>query len=316
MKKAVLFPGQGSQAIGMGKDLYDNFSYVKDIFGEVNEVMGFDLSDIIFNGPEDKLTITSNTQPALMVVSIALLKVLEREFNLPIEKLADCVAGHSLGEYTALCAVESLSLADCAKVLKARGIAMTEAASENPGAMAAILGSTTEVLEEIVKESSTHEGCMCVIANDNSKGQVVISGNSAGIERAIASAWDREIKRTIKLPVSGAFHSPLMGSAKEKLALALEDVKILTPKLPIISNVTANVMEHDKIKDLLLEQLTGTVRFRESLINMNEKGVGEFTEIGAGKVLSGLVKRTLDGVKAANVSSLNDMDSFIKTIEE
>ena len=285
---AFLFPGQGAQAIGMGKDLAENFVASKNVFEEVNDALGQDLSGLIWDGDIETLTLTENAQPALMATSIAAIKALEDE-GIKFDQ-ASYIAGHSLGEYSALCAAGSLSLTDTAKLLRIRGKAMQDAVPFGLGAMAAILGLDFETVSQITNSSSNDQ--ICQAANDNDPGQVVISGHKNAVEQTIELAKDAGAKRAVLLPVSAPFHCSLMQPAADIMAKALNDIKLEDPNVPLVANVRANVQNNgDIIKDLLIEQVTGSVRWRESIEFMSSKGVSEVFEIGAGKALSGMVRR-------------------------
>ena len=285
---AFLFPGQGAQAIGMGKDLAENFLVSKNVFEEVNDALGQDLSGLIWNGDIETLTLTENAQPALMATSIAAIKALEAE-GIKFDQ-ASYIAGHSLGEYSALCAAGSLSLTDTAKLLRIRGKAMQDAVPFGLGAMAAILGLDFETVSQITNLSSDDQ--ICQAANDNDPGQVVISGHKNAVDQTIELAKDAGAKRAVLLPVSAPFHCSLMQPAADIMAKALNDIKLEDPIVPLVANVRANEQNNgDMIKDLLIEQVTGSVRWRESIEFMSLKGVTEVFEIGAGKALSGMVRR-------------------------
>ena len=285
---AFLFPGQGAQAIGMGKDLAENFLVSKNVFEEVNDALGQDLSGIIWDGDIETLTLTENAQPALMATSIAAIKALEAE-GIKFDQ-ASYIAGHSLGEYSALCAAGSLSLTDTAKLLRIRGKAMQDAVPFGLGAMAAILGLDFETVSQITNLSSDDQ--ICQAANDNDPGQVVISGHKNAVDQTIELAKDAGAKRAVLLPVSAPFHCSLMQPAADIMAKALNDIKLEDPIVPLVANVRANEQNNgDMIKDLLIEQVTGSVRWRESIEFMISKGVSEVFEIGAGKALSGMVRR-------------------------
>ena len=285
---AFLFPGQGAQAIGMGKDLAENFLVSKNVFEEVNDALGQDLSGLIWNGDIETLTLTENAQPALMATSIAAIKALEAE-GIKFDQ-ASYIAGHSLGEYSALCAAGSLSLTDTAKLLRIRGKAMQDAVPFGLGAMAAILGLDFETVSQITDLSSDDQ--ICQAANDNDPGQVVISGHKNAVDQTIELAKDAGAKRAVLLPVSAPFHCSLMQPAADIMAKALNDIKLEDPIVPLVANVRANEQSNgDMIKDLLIEQVTGSVRWRESIEFMISKGVSEVFEIGAGKALSGMVRR-------------------------
>ena len=285
---AFLFPGQGAQAIGMGKDLAENFLVSKNVFEEVNDALGQDLSGLIWDGDIETLTLTENAQPALMATSIAAIKALEAE-GIKFDQ-ASYIAGHSLGEYSALCAAGSLSLTDTAKLLRIRGKAMQDAVPFGLGAMAAILGLDFETVSQITNLSSDDQ--ICQAANDNDPGQVVISGHKNAVEQTIELAKDAGAKRAVLLPVSAPFHCSLMQPAADIMAKALIDIKLKDPIVPLVANVRANEQNNgDIIKDLLIEQVTGSVRWRESIEFMSSKGVSEVFEIGAGKALSGMVRR-------------------------
>ena len=285
---AFLFPGQGAQAIGMGKDLAENFLVSKNVFEEVNDAVGQDLSGLIWNGDIETLTLTENAQPALMATSIAAIKALEAE-GIKFDQ-ASYIAGHSLGEYSALCAAGSLSLTDTAKLLRIRGKAMQDAVPFGLGAMAAILGLDFETVSQITNSSSND--LICQAANDNDPGQVVISGHKNAVEQTIELAKNAGAKRAVLLPVSAPFHCSLMQPAADIMAKALNDIKLDDPIVPLVANVRANEQNNgDMIKDLLIEQVTGSVRWRESIEFMISKGVSEVFEIGAGKALSGMVRR-------------------------
>lgn len=285
---AFLFPGQGAQAIGMGKDLAENFLVSKNVFEEVNDALGQDLSGLIWNGDIETLTLTKNAQPALMATSIAAIKALEAE-GIKFDQ-ASYIAGHSLGEYSALCAAGSLSLTDTAKLLRIRGKAMQDAVPFGLGAMAAILGLDFETVSQITNLSSDDQ--ICQAANDNDPGQVVISGHKNAVDQTIELAKDAGAKRAVLLPVSAPFHCSLMQPAADIMAKALNDIKLEDPIVPLVANVRANEQNNgDMIKDLLIEQVTGSVRWRESIEFMSSKGVSEVFEIGAGKALSGMVRR-------------------------
>ena len=285
---AFLFPGQGAQAIGMGKDLAENFLVSKNVFEEVNDALGQDLSGLIWDGDIETLTLTENAQPALMATSIAAIKALEAE-GIKFDQ-ASYIAGHSLGEYSALCAAGSLSLTDTAKLLRIRGKAMQDAVPFGLGAMAAILGLDFETVSQITNLSSDDQ--ICQAANDNDPGQVVISGHKNAVDQTIELAKDAGAKRAVLLPVSAPFHCSLMQPAANIMAKALNDIKLEDPIVPLVANVRANEQNNgDMIKDLLIEQVTGSVRWRESIEFMISKGVSEVFEIGAGKALSGMVRR-------------------------
>jgi [acyl-carrier-protein] S-malonyltransferase len=285
---AFLFPGQGAQAIGMGKDLAENFVASKNVFEEVNDALGQDLSGLIWDGDIETLTLTENAQPALMATSIAAIKALEAE-GIKFDQ-ASYIAGHSLGEYSALCAAGSLSLTDTAKLLRIRGKAMQDAVPFGLGAMAAILGLDFETVSQITNLSSDDQ--ICQAANDNDPGQVVISGHKNAVDQTIELAKDAGAKRAVLLPVSAPFHCSLMQPAADIMAKALNDIKLEDPIVPLVANVRANEQNNgDMIKDLLIEQVTGSVRWRESIEFMSSKGVSEVFEIGAGKALSGMVRR-------------------------
>ena len=285
---AFLFPGQGAQAIGMGKDLAENFVASKNVFEEVNDALGQDLSGLIWDGDIETLTLTENAQPALMATSIAAIKALEDE-GIKFDQ-ASYIAGHSLGEYSALCAAGSLSLTDTAKLLRIRGKAMQDAVPFGLGAMAAILGLDFDTVSQITNLSSDDQ--ICQAANDNDPGQVVISGHKNAVDQTIELAKDAGAKRAVLLPVSAPFHCSLMQPAADIMAKALNDIKLEDPNVPLVANVRANEQNNgDMIKDLLIEQVTGSVRWRESIEFMSLKGVTEVFEIGAGKALSGMVRR-------------------------
>ncbi|PWR20060.1 ACP S-malonyltransferase [Zavarzinia compransoris] len=314
MRRAFTFPGQGSQAVGMGRELYDAFAAARHVFEEVDDALGEKLSALIFNGPVEDLTLTQNTQPALMAVSVAAARVIEAESGRKLSAIADFVAGHSLGEYSALAAAGAISVADAARALRIRGQAMQKAVPVGVGAMAALLGVELDVAEAVAREASAG-GEVVAAANDNGGGQVVISGNKAAVERASALALERGAKRALPLPVSAPFHCPLMQPAADAMAEALARIEILPPVVPVIANVTAApVSDPDTIRDLLVKQVTGVVRWRESVLRLKAEGVETLVEVGAGKVLTGLVKRIDKELASATVNTPADVDAFLKTL--
>ena len=311
MITAFIFPGQGSQSIGMGKALADNFSVAKAVFDEVDSALSQHLSKLMFEGLESDLQMTANAQPALMAVSIAALRVLESEAGVKLGRDATYVAGHSLGEYSALAAAGSFSLSDTARLLRIRGNAMQKAVPFGEGAMAALLGCTPEKAETICVEAS--QGKICQIANDNGGGQVVISGEKLAVERACELAKAQGVKRAVILPVSAPFHCALMQPAADSMEEALAKVTIHRPVVPLIANVTAKpIVEADDIRAKLVEQVTGTVRWADSMAWLGEQGITRFVEIGAGKVLSGLVKRIVEGAVVLNIGTSDDVKNYIK----
>lgn len=310
MKTAIVFPGQGSQSVGMGKDLFENFSSAREVFKKVDDILALNLSKIMFEGPSEELTKTENTQPALMAVSIALTTVLEKEFGKKFEDLCAFTAGHSLGEYSALCAAKAISLEETAKLLQVRGREMAKCGEKTQGAMAAILGVEISVAEEIAREAA--QGEICQIANDNSVGQIVISGSKTAIDRAIEIAKGKGAKRAIALPVSGAFHSDLMIDAQNEMKIALAKAEIKSPIVPVVANVTANIVtDPNQIRDLLAKQITGSVKWRETMLFLASQGVEEIIEIGSGKVLAGLVGRTCPNLKSRSIQNFADLKVFL-----
>ncbi|OYD85388.1 ACP S-malonyltransferase [Azospirillum brasilense] len=313
MTRAFVFPGQGSQAVGMGRELAEAFEVARLTFEEVDDALNQRLSRLMFEGPEADLTLTENAQPALMAVSVAVLRVLKDQGGLDLTKHAAFVAGHSLGEYSALCAAGAFTLADTARLLKLRGQAMQKAVPVGQGAMAALLGAELEQAQAIAADAAQNE--VCTVANDNSSGQVVISGHAEAIDRAIVIAAERGLKRTVRLPVSAPFHCPLMQPAADAMAEALANVTIGAPVVPVVANVTASaVSDPNEIRRLLVEQVTGMVRWRESVLYMKEQGVDTLVELGSGKVLSGLAKRIDKELAGTSVQGPADVESFLKTL--
>jgi [acyl-carrier-protein] S-malonyltransferase len=314
MSWAFVFPGQGSQAVGMGKELAAAFSEAREVFGEVDEALKQNLSALMFEGPGDALILTENAQPALMAVSMAVVKVLEKQGKVSIRNTARYVAGHSLGEYSALAAAGSLTLSDAARLLKTRGQAMQKAVPVGEGAMAALLGLDVDAAQEVAGEASGG-GEICAAANDNAPGQVVVSGHRAAVERAIELAKGKGAKRAMLLPVSAPFHCPLMKPAADVMAVALNNVGIKSPAVPVIANVTAaTVIDPDEIRRLLVEQVTAMVRWRESVQVMKEAGVDTLVELGAGKVLSGLAKRIDASLTGISLQAPADIEEFLKRV--
>jgi len=311
MMRAFIFPGQGSQAVGMGKALAEASAAAREVFQEVDEALGQHLSALMFDGPADELTLTANAQPAIMANAIATLRVLEKEGGLKLADKADYVAGHSLGEYSALCAAGALDLATTALLLRHRGEAMQAAVPVGVGAMAALLGADLTIAQKIAEAAA--QGEVCTVANDNDPSQVVISGAKAAIDRAIEIAKDYGAKRAIALPVSAPFHCPLMQPAADAMDKALAEARIDTPLVAVFANVTAQpVSDVDTIRKLLVEQVTGMVRWRESVINMADTGVERFVEFG-GKVLSPMVKRIVPDVDTSSVISMEDIEALAKS---
>ncbi|MFO7307701.1 MAG: ACP S-malonyltransferase [Pseudomonadota bacterium] len=309
MPVAFTFPGQGSQAVGMGKALADAFPVARAVFDEVDEALGQKLSQIMWEGPLETLTLTANAQPALMAASLAVVRVLESEAGLDIARDVAFVAGHSLGEYSALAAVGSLSVADTARLLRIRGDAMQKAVPAGEGAMAAILGMAFEEAAKVAAEAA--EGQVCEAANDNGGGQVVVSGHKAAVERVVALAPQRGAKRALLLPVSAPFHCSLMQPAAEVMAEALSKVTIAAPKVPLVANVHARaVTDPQEIREGLVRQVTGTVRWRECVAFMAAQGVDTFYELGSGKVLTGLAKRIAAGASAQAVGTPEDVAAY------
>lgn len=310
---AFVFPGQGSQFVGMGKDLANAFSVARLVFEEVDERLKQHLSHLMFEGPEDVLTLTENAQPALMAASMAVLRVLEIEGGLDIKKHAKFVAGHSLGEYSALCAARSFSLADAAYLVKARGKAMQAAVPVGMGGMAALIGLDFDMARTVAEQAA--EGQICTAANDNGPAQVVVSGHLAAVERAVVLAAAYGAKRSIMLPVSAPFHCKLMQPAAEALSEALSQITLRRPVVPLVANVTARCVEEpDVIRSLLIDQITSAVRWRESILYMCTHGVRQVAEIGSGKVLTGLVRRIARTLTGITVNTPGDIDLFLKTI--
>ena len=313
MSRAFVFPGQGSQAVGMGKDLADAFPAAREVFQEVDEALKQNLTKLMFEGPEDELTLTENAQPALMSVSMAAMAVLKVEGGIDLSKVASFVAGHSLGEYSALAAAGTFALSDTARLLKTRGQAMQQAVPVGEGAMAALLGLDLDVAKEVVDEAA--QGDVLATANDNAPGQVVVSGKREAVERAVDVAKEKGAKRAMLLQVSAPFHCPMMAPAADVMAVALAAVELLPPIVPLIANVTAAPVEDPaEIRRLLVEQVTGMVRWRECCMTMRAKGVEKLVEVGSGKVLSGLARRIDKKLSASNVSTPAGVEEFLATL--
>ncbi|MDB3952339.1 ACP S-malonyltransferase [Alphaproteobacteria bacterium] len=313
MTNAFVFPGQGSQAVGMGQGLADAFVSAKLVFEEVDDALGQKLSGLMFEGPEDGLILTENAQPALMAVSIATVMVLEKEFDITLAEKATLVAGHSLGEYSALAASGAFSIADTARLLKRRGQAMQQAVPVGEGAMAALLGLDLDIAQEVADEAANGEVCAC--ANDNAPGQVVVSGTKAAVERAVEIAGEKGARRAVLLPVSAPFHCPLMLPAADAMAEALEGINIRQPMVPLVANVAAEkVTDPDTIRAFLIDQVTAMVRWRESVLYMKEHGIDTLIEVGAGKVLSGLARRIDRGLTGKSIQQPDDIEAIVKEL--
>jgi [acyl-carrier-protein] S-malonyltransferase len=309
MTTAFIFPGQGSQAVGMGKSLADAFPAARAVFDEVDAALSQNLSAVMWDGPAEALTLTANAQPALMAVSLAVMRVLEAEVGLDLKRDAAFVAGHSLGEYAALAAAGTFSIADAARLLRIRGEAMQKAVPAGEGAMAALLGAELELARAIAGDAAQSE--VCEVANDNGGGQVVLSGARAAVERAIALSAERGVRRAMLLPVSAPFHCALMQPAAEAMRAALAEIAMGAPCVPVMANVgAAPLSDPDAIRASLVAQVTGTVRWRECVAAMAAAGVTDFVEAGSGKVLAGLVKRIAAGAATASVGTAEDIATY------
>ena len=313
MSRAFVFPGQGSQAVGMGVDLAAAFATARDVFGEVDEALKQNLSRLMREGPESDLVLTENAQPALMAVSVAVVRILEKDGGKSLSELASHVAGHSLGEYSALAAAGALKLSDAARLLKLRGQVMQKAVPVGEGAMAALLGIELEPAQDACKEAA--QGEVVAVANDNGGGQIVVSGHKAAVERTIEVAKAKGCKRGMLLPVSAPFHCPLMQPAADAMQEALEKVTLETPRVPLVANVLASeITNPSDIKQRLVEQVTGLVRWRESVQYMRSNAVDALIECGSGKVLSGLVKRIDKEMTGIALNAPADIEAFLKTV--
>ncbi|MDG1436635.1 MAG: ACP S-malonyltransferase [Rickettsiaceae bacterium] len=312
MNRAFIFPGQGSQAISMGKDFYDSQQEAKRVYQEVDDTLGFKLSDIIFNGPEGELALTTNTQPALMATSIAILRVMQQKSGKKINELCQVVAGHSLGEYSALCAANAISLEDTTRLLQVRSSAMQEASPKGVGAMAACIGISTDKLETMLG-SLIDEG-VCQIANDNVEGQIVISGHEYNVDRVVAALKDTG-HRAIKLNVSAPFHSSLIKEAEGPMQLALDKVEFSQLDTPLVANVSADIVtDIAQVKANLVQQICGTVRWRETMDKLASMGVYELVEIGSGRVLAGLAKKSPHNFTLTNIATTKDLEGFLDSL--
>lgn len=315
MTRALVFPGQGSQFVGMGKDLADNFVEAREVFEEIDESLSQKLSTLMFDGPEEDLNLTANTQPALMAHSMAVVRILEKQGGINIADAASYVAGHSLGEYSALTAAGSFEIGQAAKLLKLRGEAMQRAVPVGKGSMAAILGLDFDEVDAIAQDASGN-GEEVEAANDNSVGQVVVSGHKGAVAKAVELASEKGAKRAVILPVSAPFHSQLMAPAAREMEEALAEAAINAPVVPVISNVTAQAeTDADTIRKLLVEQITGMVRWRESVIWAGEQGVSEMVELGAGKVLCGLVRRINKEISTSNAGTPAEIEALIANLK-
>lgn len=313
MSRAITFPGQGSQAVGMGQDLAEALATAREVFEEVDDALNQKLTKIMFEGPEEDLILTENAQPALMAVSMAVMRVLERDGGFVLTDKAAFVAGHSLGEYSALAAAGCLSLADTARLLKKRGQAMQHAVPVGEGAMAAVLGLSLEQAEAVAAQAG--QGEVCAAANDNANGQVVLSGARGAIERAVEIAKEKGAKRSMLLPVSAPFHCALMAPAADVMAEAFEAVAFKAPVLPVVTNITAAAeSDPDRLRALLVEQITGRVRWRETVEYLAGQGVEELVELGAGKVLTGLARRIDRNLNATSIQTPDDIEAFLKSV--
>ena len=314
MSLAFIFPGQGSQAVGMGAELAEAFASSREVFQEVDDALSQKLFALMREGPDTDLTLTENAQPALMAVSMAVMRTLEKEMGIPVEKAA-FVAGHSLGEYAALAAAGAISLSDTARLLKLRGQAMQRAVPVGQGAMASLIGPKTDVALAEAAAAAGAEVGVCVVANDNNNGNVVISGDKAGVDRAIEKAKELGA-RAIPLNVSAPFHCPLMQPAADEMAEALAGTTILAPRAPLVANVTARpTLDPEAIRKMLVEQVTGRVRWRESMLWLaGEGGITRFAEAGAGKVLSGMAKRIAPDAEATPLNTPADLEAFAKSL--
>jgi len=313
MVRAFVFPGQGSQAVGMGRELAGAFEAARDVFQEVDEALKQNLSKLMFEGPEGELILTENAQPALMAVSLAAMRVMEKQGGLDLKRHAAFVAGHSLGEYSALAAAHALSVSDAARLLKRRGRAMQRAVPVGEGAMAAIIGMELDGARLLAAEAAENQ--VLTAANDNGGSQVVVSGHKAAVERAVAQAPGKGAKRAIMLPVSAPFHCPLMAPAAKEMEEALAGVTLREPLVPLVANVIASaVRDPAEIKRLLVEQVTGLVRWRECVLYMKGQGVTEVVEVGSGRVLSGLAKRIDRELAGISIGTPSEIESFLKTL--
>lgn len=314
MKYAFVFPGQGSQFVGMGKELAENFASAREVFQEVNDALSQDLFKIMVDGPDSALTMTANTQPALMAFSMAVVRVLEKDFGIKLKEKAAFVAGHSLGEYSAACSAGVFSLSDTAKLLRIRGDAMQNAVPLGVGGMAAVLGLSYKDVGALV-EACSNDKDVCVAANDNSDGQVVLSGSMAAIDRAVEIASEFGARKCVKLAVSAPFHSPFMRPAADAMARAFMDVEAHDAEIPLVANVLAEpITDYKEIIKHLIEQVTGTVRWRETMAYLQEQGVTDLVELGAGKVLSGIAKRSHKEMNAFSVGSAEDIEELAKNL--